>query len=169
VLVRRINERTAELGERAARTQPDHLRALIGPVLAQAADRERWQSLAAHLEAYRERWRIGPDQLAHHTPSPGTQARSWEQLTRAVIERRPAHREPAQTAPPTDRPAIRTSTIVTETEAVTVSGARSRDGTTTAKSGPGAPPRGSVLGCADEERVTVLAAGSLPHRAHRSA
>ena len=96
-LVRRIDERTAELGQRAVRTQPDHLIQLIGPAPADPRRCERWQDLAAHLEAYRERWRIHPDQIAHHVPSPGAQAHTWEQLTRSITERRRAERAPERT------------------------------------------------------------------------
>jgi hypothetical protein len=82
-LVQRINTRTTQLGAESAQSQPPHLVELLGPLPEYDAGQQRWEHLAGHLEGYRQRWRLPPDELAGHNPTPGVQARHWAELAQA--------------------------------------------------------------------------------------
>jgi hypothetical protein len=83
-----VADRRAALAAAAVATQPDHLVQLIGPVPDDGAGRERWSRLAGRLEAYREHWGIGPEDI-RQPPIDGAQYQEWNAAVKTVemIER----------------------------------------------------------------------------------
>ncbi|HET6665594.1 MAG TPA: hypothetical protein VFG94_15105, partial [Acidimicrobiales bacterium] len=87
-LAAQVADRRAALAAHAVATQPDHLVQLIGPVPEDSAGRERWSRLAGRIEAYRELWGIGPEDI-RHPPIDGIQYREWNTTVKTIemIER----------------------------------------------------------------------------------
>lgn len=81
-LAERVSERRDDLGQGAVERQPRHVVQLLGQVPSEVAAQERWQSGAAAIEAYRERWGL-PD-AALDGPAIGGRAEEWTNVQRAV-------------------------------------------------------------------------------------
>ena len=90
-LSRRVTSRQQDLALAAERNPSPHLLRVLGPPARYGADRELWLASAGALDAYREQWRVEPDDLGRETNLRGAQALAWE---RARAELGP---DPAQT------------------------------------------------------------------------
>jgi conjugative relaxase-like TrwC/TraI family protein len=91
-LAEAIAKRRRDLGVAAAITQPDHVVDLIGAVPADDPPAlQRWTNMAGRIEAYREEWDVGPEELRER-PLDACQAREWEVAvhTSQLLARPPA-------------------------------------------------------------------------------
>ena len=79
----RIRARTWELGRQALRDEPDHLVNILGHPGHGLPD-DRWASIAGRIEAYRERWRLTPDEIGPDHLASRTQAAHWRTIELAL-------------------------------------------------------------------------------------
>ena len=76
-LAERVDSRRVELGPAAEANPSAHVIRLLGPPGRYGTDRQRWLTNAGALEAYREQWRVEPDQLGREPHLQGAQALEW--------------------------------------------------------------------------------------------
>lgn len=92
-LRRRIDARTRELGLAALHDSPEHLVLLLGPP-GVSLSREEWAGAAGHVEAYRERWRLKPNELSRRPSRNSAQTKHWREVDLLLpeLQRRQTHR-----------------------------------------------------------------------------
>ena len=76
----------------AERDRPDHVLRLIGPPPDEPHARDDWLADTGAMEAYREKWRVEPNQLGQEENLRGLQAIEWEDI-RAQLAPDPAERD----------------------------------------------------------------------------
>lgn len=92
-LRRRIDVRTRELGVAALHDPPEHLVGLLGPP-GTSLSRDEWAGAAGHVEAYRERWRLTPNELSRRPSRNSAQTKHRREVARLLpeLQRRQARR-----------------------------------------------------------------------------
>lgn len=90
-LRRRIDARTRELGIGALRDPPEHLVRILGPPGAPLGI-DDWGDVAGRVEAYRERWRIKPNELSMRPSRNSAQAAHWREVDLLLPELQPRSR-----------------------------------------------------------------------------
>jgi conjugative relaxase-like TrwC/TraI family protein len=98
-LRQRIIDRTGQLANEAARTQPRHIVGLLGPLPPAGAASDTWIRLAGAIEAHRERFDVDPDRLGHEPDMRGVQGRHWQHIQLAIDDAKSelqhtAHQQP---------------------------------------------------------------------------
>jgi conjugative relaxase-like TrwC/TraI family protein len=76
-LAAQVLDRRQQLGDDAARRQPDHIVELLGPIPTDRDSARRWTHHAGRIEAFREQFGIHPGQLGNR-PVDWVQAREWD-------------------------------------------------------------------------------------------
>ena len=83
-LDRDLRRHEYRLGQAAAYSQPEHTRAVLGPLPERISGVERWQSAAGAIEAYRARWNVTTVDVLGPEPLDPEQGAHWKRAVDAI-------------------------------------------------------------------------------------
>jgi hypothetical protein len=96
-LRQQIAARCTQLGAQALEDRPAHLTAILGTPGSEMNDGQ-WAFVAGRIEAYRERWRLGPDELDRPHLAAASQQEHWRQTRLLLPESAAVRLEPGYRA-----------------------------------------------------------------------